>query len=103
MSNKIFDNYFKNLDKILSINGEITNLQAKLINEFDKLKDLDSTSPEYEELCLNIETNNIILVNLLEEYTDFININTIEGDKYIEEKFNLTNNITKYLLEIKKR
>ncbi|CAG8740746.1 7572_t:CDS:1, partial [Dentiscutata erythropus] len=76
---------------------------AKLINEFDKLKDLDSTSPKYKELCLNIETDNIILENLLKEYTDFINIDTIEGDKYIEEKFNFTYNITKYLLEIKKR
>ncbi|CAG8812774.1 14753_t:CDS:2, partial [Dentiscutata erythropus] len=51
---------------------------AKLINELDKLKDLDSTSHEYKELCLNIETDNIILENLLEEYTNFININTIE-------------------------
>ncbi|CAG8817616.1 3036_t:CDS:1, partial [Dentiscutata erythropus] len=98
MSKKIFDNYFENLDKIPSLNGEITNLQAKLINEFDKLKELDSTSPKYEELCLDIKTDNIIL----EKIYFFVNINTIEGDKYIEEKFNLTYNITKYLLEIKK-
>ncbi|CAG8807590.1 8817_t:CDS:2, partial [Dentiscutata erythropus] len=37
------------------------------------------------------------------EYADFVNVDTIKGEKYLEEKFNLTTEITKYFLEVKKR
>ncbi|KAF0352810.1 hypothetical protein F8M41_015183 [Gigaspora margarita] len=110
-SNNITNNFKENLDKITTLNLEINSLKSDILELFDqiieRLENSTNNTPELnnelEDLYNQIEWKQIILDNTIAEFTDFINIDSIEGDKYLEETYDLTSQIIKYILELKRR
>ncbi|KAF0333030.1 hypothetical protein F8M41_017372 [Gigaspora margarita] len=110
-SDNITNNFKENLDKIPTLNLEINSLKSDILELFDQIierleNSTNNTSKlnnELEDLYNQIEWKQIILDNTIAEFTDFINIDSIERDKYLEETYDLTSQIIKYILELKRR
>ena len=105
MSNKntIFDEYFANQDTVPSLHSNFSSIQLDILEIFDKLSNLDSTTPKYKSLIETLQIKQVLLENILEELTDWINLDFIEGEKYLEDKYDINNKTIKFLLEHKKR
>ncbi|CAG8795479.1 20112_t:CDS:1 [Gigaspora margarita] len=102
MSTSINNNFQENLDKIPSLNLEIVELKSnilELFNLIELLQNSTNNNKQLEDLYNLIQWKQIILDNTIAELTDFINIDPIEEDKYIKETYDLTAQLTKYILE----
>ncbi|KAF0392720.1 hypothetical protein F8M41_010487 [Gigaspora margarita] len=102
------NNFQENLDKIPSLNLEIVEIKSDILELFNQIESLQNSTnniEELEDLYNQIQWKQIILDNTIAELIDFINIDTIEEEKYLEEIYDLTSQLTKYILEqrIKRR